>query len=193
MKKALLIAGLALASALAHADDKACLADLAGNFQHTFSRGKQETVLSVRQDKSGWSFSQPASTDRDRLFRDHFEGKEPLKAQIIPAKQLAGVGALMLTPFVEEGSQLRNVKAECGLTVDDVYLVRLDLSRADKDLLENIVTLGSALSGQKSDAAVSDADIARMRQQKYFAGETLKLEGVISTIVPVLVQKASAN
>ena len=99
----------------------------------------------------------------------------------------------MLTPFVEEGSQLRNVKAECGLTVDDVYLVRLDLSRADKDLLENIVTLGSALSGQKSDAAVSDADIARMRQQKYFAGETLKLEGVISTIVPVLVQKASAN
>ena len=74
MKKALLIAGLALASALAHADDKACLADLAGNFQHTFSRGKQETVLSVRQDKSGWSFSQPAiskarSRSKPRSFR----------------------------------------------------------------------------------------------------------------------------
>ncbi|SUX53570.1 hypothetical protein [Chromobacterium vaccinii] len=97
----------------------------------------------------------------------------------------------MLTPFLEKNIKLDKIKIECGLAVDGMFLVRMDLAQADGRLLKNIAMLSSAMAGNKPSIKISDGKVKKLQSTQYFAGESLQLDGVINTITPFLVQKSA--
>ncbi|WP_047249590.1 hypothetical protein [Chromobacterium subtsugae] len=190
VKKTIAALCLGLIPALACADEHACLNDLAGDFQsHT---PQAESILSVKPHDNGWTFSLPDDVEYDpgTPFRYHFDREKILEARPVTGDSLQYAGYAMLTPFFEKDIKLDSVKIECGLAVDGIFLVKMDLSRADGKLLKNIAMLNSAMAGKYPAARQSHALGKKLRGVQYFAGASLQLDGVINTITPILVQKS---
>lgn len=187
MRRLAWLAVLGLLAAPVAAESTDCLADLAGTLTQ---EGKQAPgELLVRQVQGNWQFSLPlgddAGTARERLFRYHFDSRPTLDARTIDAEQLAQVGAVMFSPFADKAADLKDLRVDCGLSADGIFLIRVDLSQARPQLISNMLTLNAALHGQgrKSAKKVGDREIAAARRLKYFAGEYFALEGVTSGIV----------
>ncbi|WP_145964082.1 hypothetical protein [Chromobacterium phragmitis] len=194
MKKTTVLFCLCLLSPFSFADEPACLDDLAGIFQSAIGRSAPESVLAVKHGQDGWEFSLPQSSEdnKDSLFRYHFDRAKTLPANALTGDSLQYVGHTMLTPFLEKNIPLDKIKIECGLAVDGMFLLRMDLAQADNRLLKNMAMLSSAMAGDKPSVKISDRQVKKLRGTQYFAGESLQLDGVINTITPFLVQK-SAN
>jgi hypothetical protein len=192
VKKIIVATCLSLVSAFAFADQNGCLADLLGKYLVGSEPGKAKPELMVQQNSKGWQFTLPdeARSNRDSLYRYHFDRKSALDAKSIPDTSLQQVGYAMLVPYLDKGLRLDGVTTDCGLTVDGIFLVRIDLSKADNRLLENIIMVDSALSSVKPDSKRRAALIKALRGPQYFAGKALELEGVINGITPWLAHKA---
>jgi hypothetical protein len=193
MRRLAWLALLGLLAAPAGAESTDCLADLAGTLSQ---EGKQVPgELLVRQEQGNWQFSLPQTDDagaaRERLFRYHFDSLPTLDAQIIDAEQLPRVGAVMFSPFADKTADLKDLRVDCGLTADGIFLIRVDLSQAQPQLISNMLTLNAALHGQgkKPPKKFGDWEIAAARRLKYFAGEYFALEGVTSGIVSFPMRK----
>ena len=191
----LCLLGLLVSSARAEPGD--CLADLAGIYAQEYQQIPGE--LQVRQTRDGWQFSLPEESDasaaRERLFRDRFDRKPELEARILDEATLPRVGAIMFSPYADKTTRLNGLRVECGLTANDIFLIRVDLSQVPAQLISNMLMLNLALhkQGGKLQKDFSDREIAAARQLKYFAGEYFALEGVTSGIVAFPMQKAAAR
>lgn len=193
MKKITALFCLCSLSPFSFADEPACLDDLAGTFQSVIGRSAPESVLTVKHGQDGWEFSLPedAEYDKDSLFRYHFDRAKTLQANSITGDSLQYAGYTMLTPFLEKNIRLDKIKIECGLAVDGMFLVRMDLAQADGRLLQNMAMLSSVMAGNKPGVKIDDRQVKKLRGIQYFAGESLQLNGVINTITPFLVQKSA--
>ena len=188
---------LGLLASSAQAEPSDCLADLAGIYTQEYQQIPRE--LQVRQTRDGWQFSLPEESDasaaRERLFRYRFDHKPELAATILDEASLQRVGAIMFSPYADKTTRLNGLRVECGLTADDIFLIRVDLSQVPARLINNMLMLNMALhkQGGKPPKNFSDREIAAARQLKYFAGEYFALEGVTSGIVAFPMQKAAAR
>ncbi|WP_152526978.1 hypothetical protein [Pseudogulbenkiania ferrooxidans] len=193
MKKTIALFCLCLLSPFSFADEQACLGDLAGTFQSAIGHSAPESVLTVKHGQDGWAFSLPESAEdnKDSLFRYHFDRAKALQASSITGDSLQYVGYTMLAPFLEKNIKLDKIQIECGLAVDGMFLIRMDLTQADSRLLKNIAMLSSAMAGNKPGINISDSQVEKLQGTQYFAGESLQLDGVINTITPFLAQKST--
>ncbi len=193
MKKTIVLLCFTMLSSFSFADAQNCLSDLAGDFQSLTLKGKPESILSIKHNSKDWDFSLPDDIEynADTPFRYHFNRAKVLKASSITGDGLQYVGYTMLTPSLEKNIKLDNVKVECGLAVDGIFLVRMDLSHADNKLLKNIAILNNAMASKNPDIKIGNQQIKKLQGIQYFAGESLQLDGVINTITPFLVQKSA--
>lgn len=187
------LAILGVLAAPAQAEVTDCLADLAGSFSLESALAPGE--LTVRQVPAGWQFSLPKGNSddhpRDRLFRHHFDHQPRLDASIVDAGQRQQVGAAMFAQFAERASDLKGLYTECALTADGIFLIRVDLSQAPPQLINNMLTLNTALYGQgeKTPKTFGEEEIEAARRLKYFAGEYFALEGVSRGIISYPMRK----
>lgn len=187
----LLLLAMLAAPALAESPD--CLADLAGTLGQEGRQAPAE--LRVRQVRGNWQFSLPGNdadrNARERVFRYHFDKQPMLDAQIIDAGELPRLGAIMFSQYAERAADLKGLRTECGLTADGIFLIRVDLSQAQPQLIGNMLTFNAALRGEgkESPKKFGAPEIAAARRLKYFAGEYFALEGVSSGIVSFPMRK----
>lgn len=185
--KTLIAVSICAFASIAQAQTDNCLDDLVGTFSFK-AKGILEPSLAIRKHQNSWQFEQPSDPGAggEKLFRYHFDKAPALPAQPVAQEDLALLGRALLSPFKDKREDLDGIRTECGLMADDIYLVRIDLSGAKQELLRGMVIWARAMSGQTAsdlDAPIQTQEIEAIRQQKYFAGEPFRLEGVTSGVV----------
>jgi hypothetical protein len=190
MKK-LAIACICAATSIANAETNTCLNNLQGKFFHQ-ERRTQSHVLTIQYNKDLWQFKRPdgSKANKEGLFQDSFDKAATLQARPIPDEHVAGFGSAVLTQYLDKPGEIQGVRFECGLITDDFYVIKIDLSEANPQLIKNMVMMKKAMEKDEHyDSQPTAKEIEEMRKQKYFSGQPFKLEGVTSGIVGFMLNK----
>jgi hypothetical protein len=187
----LIIAFFCTTSCIAHAQPDTCLEGFKGDLFYG-AKISQNHVLSVQAVDNEWKIKRPANieADKDKLFKGYF-----VKANILPAKPMKNkhislFGSALFTQYLDKHSNLKGVRFDCGLVADEFYLVKVDLSEANQQLIENMIIMKKAFEGDKNYLSqASSKEINEMRKQKYFSGTPFHLESVTSGVISFMLQK----
>lgn len=189
MKKFVAAILCAVMAQAAHAENKTCLNDLQGDFYH--QRGnKLNHIVTVAFNNGSWGFNSP-SEDYDVEYtsdlRYQFDRTDRILAKPVSQEYIQSVGMVMLSPYMEKSIGAKGVSFECGLVANGFYVMNIDLSEANQELIKNLAIF--ARSYERSSEPPSLQEINEMRKQKYFLGEPLQLVGVINTIIGSFLHK----
>jgi len=184
------IASLLTLAPFTNAQANTCLENLQGHFFYV-SKNVPDHVFSIEFVNNAWQFKQPdnPSADKEKLFKYSFKRSNTLPAKPIIDDHLSYLGSALLAPYIDKPDQLKGVDVKCGLITDDFYMLYIDLSKANLQLIKNMVMMEKAQEGKNYEVEPSTKEIEDMRKQTYFSGLPFELQSVTSGVLGFILKK----
>lgn len=175
---------------LTNAQANTCLEHLQGDYFYLLNN-VPDHVLTVQSIDNAWQFKRPTdpSADKEKLFKYSFNESNMLPAKPMLDSQLSPFGSALFSPYIDTPKQLEGVRYVCGLITDTFYIVYIDLSKANLELIKNMIMMDRAHAGKDYNAEPTAIEIDEMRKQTYFTGQPFELQGVTSGVLSFRLKK----